>query len=295
MNTVTPDSVGLSASRLSHIHTAMQSYVEQGKLPGAITILARRGEIAHAECFGMMDIESGKPMRLDTLFPIFSMTKPVTSVAVMMLYEEGHFQLLDPISKFLPEFKGGQVYVKTTETGIELTNREREITIRDLLTHTSGLMSDFWADPAFTQLYQEVGVYQPDITLQEFAQKIAKLPALNQPGMAWRYGESFEVLARLVEVVSGMPYASFLKKNIFEPLSMVDTGFFGSKEREERFAKYYGFSKTGGLVEAVEPPRLMPSSFPRGGFGLVSTATDFLRFAQMLLNGGELDGKRLLS
>ena len=294
MNTVAPESVGFSASRLDRIQTVMQSLVDQGRLPGAVTVIARHGQVAHAGCFGMADIEAKKPMQMDALFPIFSMTKPITAAAVMLLYERGCFQLYDPLSKFLPEFKGGKVYIKTSEKGIELEEREREITIYDLLTQTSGLISDLWLDQTLAQIYQESGVQRPDITLQEFSQLIARLPGLHQPGKAWRYGESFDILPHLIEVVSGSPYATFLKQNIFEPLGMPDTGYYGAQEAGERFVKYYAYSPTREFVEAVEPDRLVPSTFAWGGFGLVSTAGDFLKFAQMLLNGGELQGRRLL-
>lgn len=298
MKTVAPDTVGFSPQRLGRIRSIMQAYVDQGKLPGAITVVARRGQIAHAECFGWMDLEAKKPMRFDNIFLIYSMTKPITSVAMMMLYEEGRFQLHDPISKFIPEFKDVQVYVKTTETGIELANLEREITIHDLLRHTSGLASGFGEDQPLAKLYGEAGLYRPDSTLQEFSQTLAQLPLLHQPGEAWRYGESYEVLAHLVEVISGMPFATFLKQRIFEPLGMVDTGFGIPKEKRDRLAKFYGVSETGDFAEATEIgavlPWWIPSNLPRGSVGLGSTASDYLRFAQMLLNGGELDGKRLL-
>jgi CubicO group peptidase (beta-lactamase class C family) len=295
MNTVAPDKVGFSPSRLDHIRTLMQSYVDKGKLPGAVTLIARRGQVVHAECFGMRDIEARKPMRLDTLFPIFSMTKPVTAVAMMILYEEGRFQLFDPLSRFIPEFKDVKVALMTTEAGIDLTEPEREITIRDLLTQTSGLVSDAWLAPPLAKLVEEIGLYRPEITLQEYTQKIVKLPLIHQPGKAWRYGESPEVLGYLVELISGMSFDAFLKQRIFEPLGMDDTGFCIPEAKRERLAKLYGFSETGGLVEKVESaPRLIPSSIPRGGFGLLSTAPDYLRFAQMLLNKGELDDTRIL-
>ncbi len=295
MNNIVPEKVGFSSSRLDRIHAVMQSLVAEGKLPGAVTMIARRGQVVHAGCFGMRDIELKRPMQPDSLFPIFSMTKPVTAVAVMMLFEQGCFQLTDPLSRFLPDFKGGKIYVKTSKTGMELIDREREITIYDLLTQTSGLINDSWGDQAVIQLVQDSGVHRPNITLAEFTETISKLPGMHQPGKAWQYGDAFEVLARLVEVIAGMPLAVFLKQEIFEPLGMVDTGYYGVKEAGERFVKFYGFSETGGLIEAIVPAWLTPSTLSHGGFGLVSTADDYMRFAQMLLNGGELDEKRLLS
>jgi CubicO group peptidase (beta-lactamase class C family) len=158
----------------------------------------------------------------------------------------------------------------------------------------AGLVSDFWLDPSLTKLVKEAGLYQPDLTLQEFTNRLSKLPLIHQPGEAWRYGDAYEVVARLIEVVSNTPFAAFLKQRIFEPLGMDDTGFGIPEGQQDRLVRYYGFSEAGGLVEALEDPRFRPSSIPRGGIGLVSTASDYLRFAQMLLNGGELDGVRLL-
>lgn len=295
MNTIAPEKVGFSPSRLTRIRTVMQSYVDKGKLPGAVTLIARRGQVAHAECFGMRDIEARKPMQLDTLFPIYSMTKPITAVAMMILYEEGRFQLFDPLSKFIPEFKDVKVISTTTEAGIELTTLEREITIRDLLTQTSGFVSGGWSPPPLTKLVEEIGLYRTENTLQEFTQKLVKLPLIHQPGKGWRYGESPEVLGYLVELISGMPLDAFLKQRIFEPLGMDDTDFGIPELKRERLARLYGFSETGSLVKKVESsPWLIPSSIPRGGFGLISTAPDYLRFAQMLLNRGELDDTRIL-
>jgi CubicO group peptidase (beta-lactamase class C family) len=295
MNTIAPEKVGFSPSRLTRIRTVMQSYVDKGKLPGAVTLIARRGQVVHAECFGMRDIEARKPMQLDTLFPIYSMTKPITAVAMMILYEEGRFQLFDPLSKFIPEFKDVKVISTTTEAGIELTTLEREITIRDLLTQTSGFVSGGWSPPPLTKLVEEIGLYRTENTLQEFTQKLVKLPLIHQPGKGWRYGESPEVLGYLVELISGMPLDAFLKQRIFEPLGMDDTDFGIPELKRERLARLYGFSETGSLVKKVESsPWLIPSSIPRGGFGLISTAPDYLRFAQMLLNRGELDDTRIL-
>jgi len=295
MEMAAPETLGLDSERLGRINRTMQGYVDQGRLSGAITIVARRGEIAHAESVGWMDLEAKKPLRLDALYPIFSMTKPVTSVALMMLYEQGLFHLFDPVSKFIPEFKELQVYVKSVDGTPELIDSEREITIHHLLTHTAGLVSDFWLDPFLTKLVQEAGLYQPDLTLQEFTNRLSGLPLIHQPGEAWRYGDAYDVVARLVELISDQPFAAFLKQRILQPLGMHDTGFGVPEGQEDRFVRCYGISEASGLVETLdEDPRWRPSSTPHGGFGLVSTASDYLRFAQMLLNGGELDGVRLL-
>ena len=294
MKTVKPETVGLASERLARISRAMRVYVDSGRLPGAVAMVARRGQIAYAECFGWMDIAADKSMRLDTLFPIYSLTKPVISVAAMMLYEGGRFQLYDPVSEFIPEFKDMRVYVASTDAGMEVTDLKREITIHDLFTHTSGLSSGYDGEEnPLVDLYDKA-VTRPDRPLCEVVQKLAGLPLRHQPGEAWRYGESYEVLARLVELMSGMPVADFLRQRIFEPLRMSETGYCIPDERLERLAKLYGFSDTGAVVEVAEPGLAYTPTLPRGGHGLISTASDYQRFAQMLLNLGELEGARLL-
>jgi CubicO group peptidase (beta-lactamase class C family) len=300
MRTSKPEDVGLSSTRLARINELMQDYIDQNKLAGLITMVARQGKVAHFERFGLMDIEANKPMQFDTIFRLYSMTKPITSVAVLMLYEEGHFQLCDTVSKFIPEFKEGKVYVATTGADLALTDLERQITIRDLLTHTSGLDSGFGEDQPLETLYQEVEADSDrlDITLQERVHKLAKLPLLHQPGRAWRYGWSYDVLAYLVEVISDMSFDTFLQQRIIEPLGIQDMSFYVPEEKIERFSTLYGPAEDGGL-EVIEGPASYENSRPQypisGGTGLVSTAPDYVRFAQMLLNGGELDGTRLLS
>ena len=297
--TATPEEVGLSSTRLERINKVMQSYVDQNKLAGLITMVARRGKVAYLERFGKMDIEANKPMQFDTIFQIASMTKPITSVAVIMLYEEGYFQLTDPVSNYIPEFKDIKVFVKATEGGIKLSDQEREVTIRDLLTHTSGLAyGDFLGDSPVATMYKEADLFRTDRTLKEMIQELGKLPLLNQPGSQWRYGVSYDVLGYLVEVVSGMPFDRFLEQKIFNPLGMEDTGFYVPKEKIDRFGSVYGPTEEGSL-EVIDAPATSQFSKSQnlllGGGGLVSTATDYMRFAQMLLNGGELDGTRILS
>ena len=295
-----PEEVGLSSERLKHINKVMQGYVDENKLAGLITMVARRGKVAHFECFGMMDIESNKPMQPDTIFRIYCMVKPITSVSVMMLYEEGHFQLDDPVSKFIPEFKKVKVFVKKTEAGIELADLEREITIRDLLTHTSGLAAEGWTkDTPVDEMYQEAEIATRwDETLEEKVGRLVKLPLAHQPGSVWRYSISTDVLGYVVEVISGMSLDAFLEQRIFKPLGMEDTGFYVPKEKMGRFAALYRAGEEGGLERTDMPEWGDFSKRPRflsGGGALVSTASDYMRFAQMLLNGGELDGTRLLS
>ncbi len=301
MLTVEPEQVGCSAERLKRIDRAMERYVEEGKIAGILAMVARRGAMVYAKCFGMMDIEACKPVQFDTLFRIYSMTKPITSVAVMMLYEEGHFQLFDPVSRFISGFEHTQVLVRATESGLELANLEREITIWHLLTHTSGLSYGFEEDDPVDEVYQKrfrpILEREPDTTLERMVQILAWLPLAHQPGSAWRYSMATDVLGYLVQVASGMPFEDFLKQRIFEPLGMVDTDFYVPEHKIERFAANYGPDEEGGLkvIDAPATSRYAkPTTLPSGGGGLVSTASDYARFAQMLLNGGELDGVRLL-
>jgi CubicO group peptidase (beta-lactamase class C family) len=297
MKTVTPETVGLSSARLNRINQAMQAHVDRGKLPGLITMVARRGQIAHAECFGWMDIEADKPMQFDAVFRLASMTKPVTSVAVMMLYEKGPFQLSDPVARFMPEFHGSKVFAGTSDGVMKLVDAERDITIGDLLTFLSGLVAGYGDDQPLKELYEAAELSRKDMTLDELVQKLARLPLLHQPGKAWRYGSSYDVLARLVEVVSGRTFAGFLRQEVFEPLGMLDTGFYIQKEKASRLTAAYGYSDTGKL-RVLDSPRasqfLAPPTLTSGSGNLLSTAPDYMSFAQMLLNGGEIDGTRLL-
>ncbi|MFC1713652.1 serine hydrolase domain-containing protein [Candidatus Poribacteria bacterium] len=292
-----PEEVGLSATRLERINPVMQGYVDDGKLAGLITVVARRGRIVHFERFGMMDKESDKAMAPDTIFRIYSMTKPITSVAIMMLYEEGRFQLNDPVSKFIPEFKDLEVFVKETESGLELAESKPEMAIWHLLTHTSGLSYGWDQNSPVDAMYRKAATLGGSKTLKDMIQKLGEIPLANQPGDAWRYSMSTDVLGYLVEVISGQPFDVFLKERIFEPLGMVDTGFYVPEEKHHRFAAIYGPAEGGG-IQIIDPPVgrefEKPATLFSGGGGLVSTAADYMRFAQMLLNKGELDGKRLL-
>lgn len=297
MDTIAPEKVGFSTERLGRVHPVMQAYVDQKKLPGVITLVSRRGKVVHFERFGLMDVESNKPMQADTIFRIYSMTKPITSVAMMMLYEEGRFQLDDPISKFIPAFADVKVFGKTNDGKIKLSDLEREITIHDLMTHTSGLTYAYLEASPVAAMYQEVGLLNKDRTLQEMVQELVKLPLVNQPGTVWEYSVSTDVLGHLVELIANMPFDAFLEQRVFAPLHMVDTGFYVPREKIDRFAALYGPADNGRL-ELTDPPATgeysKPPSLFSGGGGLVSTTADYVQFAQMVLNGGELDGTRLL-
>jgi CubicO group peptidase (beta-lactamase class C family) len=291
--TAKPEQVGLSSKRLERINPIMQSYIDQGKLPGLITMIARQGKVVHFEKYGLMD--TNKQMQLDAIFRIASMTKPVTSVAVMILYEEGHFQLDDPVSKYIPEFKNIKVFSKMDNNELIVVEPKRPMTIHDLLTHTSGLTYGIFGNTPVDAMYRRAGLFRG--TLKEMVQKLSKIPLLYHPGTKWHYSISIDVLGYFVEVVSGKPLDKFLEQRIFKPLKMKDTGFYVPEEKISRFAARYGLSKDGG-IEVIEKPetsnKSRPPRFLSGGGGLVSTASDYIRFAQMLLNKGELEGTRIL-
>jgi len=281
-----PESVGLCATRLQHVSRLMQDYVDAGTIAGSITLVARRGKIAHLECCGLMDIEQQKPMREDAIFRLYSMTKIVTAAAVLMLMEEGRFLLTTPVSEFLPEFKDVRVGVTGADGRQELVRPRREVNVHDLLTHMSGLSYDFMAEA------KERG-----LDLATFVKELCKRPLHHQPGQTWLYGMSTDVLGRLVEVIAGSDFDVFLQERIFEPLKMTDTGFFVPPEKVERLGWLYRPDDDGKLVSAEDrdtSPYLSKPALPSGGGGLVSTTSDYLSFAQMLVNGGELNGVRLL-
>ena len=286
-----PEEVGMSSSRLERIAPVMQRWVDDGKIPGALTMIARKGRLVHFERFGMQDVATAEPLEFDTIFRIYSMTKPITSIAVMMLYEEGHFQLNTPVSEFIPAFKDMKVYTQDGETVVDA---EHEMTIKHLLTHTSGLIYGGDGDHPIHQRYRDANYYQGD--LANMANELGNIPLLHDPGAAWNYGMSTDVLGYLVEVVSGMPFEEFLKTQILDPLGMTDTAFSVPDEKADRYPTLYEPAENGG-IQVIEnaPVSSGPRSFfHSGGAGLQSTAADYLRFCQMLLNDGELDDVRLL-
>jgi CubicO group peptidase (beta-lactamase class C family) len=295
MNICTPEDVGFSSKRLQRINTKMQHYIDDGKLAGAVTLVFRHGRVAHFEKFGMRDIAAGKPMELDTLFRIYSMTKPITSVALMMLHEQGLFHLTDPISKFIPEFKDAKVHL---DDGT-LVEAERPPTIQDLLRHTAGISYGGHSDTAHPvdAMYDTNKVGADDLTLGEMSREIGKLPLLYHPGRRWHYSFATDVVGHVIEVISGMPIADYFEEKILRPLGMKDTSFTTSPEKIDRFAELYGEADEDQLA-------IIPTSFASDfsdkirynstGAGLISTAADYLRFARLVLNKGELDGVCLL-
>jgi len=307
-----PKSIGLSQERLDRITAVMQEHVDNGRLAGAVAMVAREGKVAYFQNVGMQDREKNVEMSPGTIFRIASMSKAITSVAVMMLYEEGKLQLKDPVSKFIPEFAEVKVLAASGDASAQdgLVLAKRPITIRHLLTHTSGLTYQ-WNDRVGAR-YAEAGIthgliQDPDL-LADDMKKLAQMPLVHQPGEAFTYGLSTDVLGRVVEVASGMPFDEFLRTRIFKPLKMNDTGFRLPASKVPRLAAVYAPDPNGGLMRLPdgvlgEGPMKASVTYPyegthcycSGGGGLCSTVPDYGRFIQMMLNGGELDGVRLLS
>jgi CubicO group peptidase (beta-lactamase class C family) len=303
----TPASVGVSAERLARLHAGMQGFVDRKEAGGIVTLVARDGKVVDVHASGFQDVAAKTPMRTDTLFRIASMTKPVTSVALMMLYEEGKLLLTDPVSKFIPAFKSSRVL---EGAAAEPVPARRGINLRDLLSHRSGITYGFINGGPVGGGYRKNGVTDglttTSMTLAEAIDKLAAEPLIAQPGAAWNYSLSTDVLGRVVEVASGMPFQVFLRERIFKPLRMGDTDFVVPEAKWSRLATVYAPDAAGGIRPMTDPESfgntvMSPGAsyqegktYFSGGAGLVSTARDYARFAQMLLNGGALDGARLL-
>ena len=287
-----PEKVGVSTERLERIRPVMQGYIDDGNLPGLLTAVARRGKIVHFGTIGMQDVENEKPLEPDTIFRIYSMSKPITSIAVMILYEEGHFQLGTPVSRFIPEFENMKVY---NEDQTQVVDAKKKITVKHLLTHTAGLTYGGGTKP-IDEHYRKANIFESGSTLADMVKKLGEIPLAHEPGEKWTYGVSTDVLGYLVEVVSGMPFEEFLQTRLFGPIRMVDTGFSVPPEKRDRLAAAYGPADENGLIRVDKPALAIDefTFFPSGGGGLLSTAADYIRFSQMLLNGGELDEVRIL-
>ena len=285
----TPEAEGISSERLERLHGHFERLVREGKRAGAITLIARHGKIADWRAYGFRNVESKLPMEKDTICRIYSMSKIVASVAALMLLEEGRFELSDPVADYLPEWKNVKVASGGTADAPELVDAKSPITIKHLLTHTSGMIYPDDSVPVGT-LYRRAKLFETT-SLQEFSERASKLPLTSQPGEAFHYGISVDILGRLVEVVSGAPFAEFLEKRIFDPLGMADTSFNPPPEKNARVATIYSLDAQGRLEPSPRDPY---KGLASGGGGLYSTMGDYVRFAQMLANGGELDGKRLL-
>ena len=306
--TADPESVGLSAENLQRISPTIQKFIDEEKIAGAVAIVARRGRAVHFEAYGMRHREVRAPMQTDTIFRIYSMTKPVAAVAAMMLYEEGSLSLHAPVSDYLPELGGLKVAVDPDAEELVLVDPIRDMSVFDLFRHTSGLPgSSRYLGEKFPieVLYREAGLQcLSECNLQEVVERLGTVPLLYQPGTRWHYSIAADVLGRLIEVISGLAFDKFLAERIFQPLHMKDTGFYVPPEKIDRFARMYGPAPNGGLetIDAAEggSGNISETSFvtqPKflsGGGGLVSTAADFMRFCLMLTGDGYFDGVRLL-
>jgi CubicO group peptidase (beta-lactamase class C family) len=288
MQVVAPEEVGFSAPRFQRLTRALQGWVDAGEIPGALMLVARRGQAAYCEALGYADIAGQRQPQADTLYRIYSMTKPITSLAVMLLSETGQLLLEEPVAKYIPEFADLEVY-----EGRLRARLARPITIKHLLTHTAGLTYDFLLTSPVDRMYAEGDLRDRDVPLDQWVKRLAKLPLVSQPGTRWRYSVATDVLGYLVQAVSGQPFDAFLRERIFEPLRMHDTGFYVPAGKTDRLAKLYG----SGMWE-IGPEQTgdytQPPVWLSGGGGLVSSLEDYLRFCLMLRNGGELDGTRLV-
>ena len=296
---VAPELVGMDSSRLNRVTQAMQGFVDEGKLAGVVTMAARDNKIVHFESVGYRDLEAQAPMTNDALFRIYSMTKPVTGVALMILYEEGKFRLADPVEKYLPEFENLQVFAGTDDSGNIITEpQNHKMTIRELMSHTGGLSYGIFAQSPVDTKYVEADLLNNAFTLEEFTRRLGEIPLKHQPGSRWEYSVAVDVQGYLVENLAGQPFGDFLQERIFDPLEMTDTDFYVPEEKVSRFAQVYGYNREGELEPGEGFPGanfLEDPNFQSGGGGLVSSTMDYMRFSQMLLNGGELDGIRILA
>ena len=288
-----PEQIGLSSTRLQRMSDAFKREVDKGTLPGATVMVARRGQIGWFDAIGRQSPDASAPMSRDTIFRIFSMTKPIVSVGIMMLIEDGHFLLSDPVSKFIPEFANQKVGVENNGK-LDLVPLRRPMTVQDLLRHTSGITYDHTGNGLVQQLYQQSRLRSRKITNAEHAVMVAGLPLMCQPGAEWNYSRSTDILGRIIEVVSGKSLGAYLTERILAPLQMAETAFHTAEENAGRLAEPFAADPWNGdkiqLFNMLEKP-VMES----GGGGLVSTTMDYARFSQMLLNGGALDGNRIIA
>lgn len=291
--TGSPDSGGMSAAGLARIGPAMRAYVDDGRAAGVMTLVARRGQVVHWDAVGLRDVEAGDPLDPDDIFRIYSMTKPITSVATMILVEEGKVALDDPLATVIPEFGA----VEVLSAAGERVPPESPVTIEHLLTHTSGLTYGIFGDGPVDRLYNESGFFTHAEGLEDFARQAAALPLLASPGERWNYSISTDILGRVVEVASGQSFDAFLRARILEPLGMDDTAFVVPADKRDRFTGHY--ARVDGALQLVDSPvegqYTRPPAWLSGGGGLTSTASDYIRFAQMLLQDGQLGDVRILA
>lgn len=301
---VRPETVGISSERLKRLDEAMQRLVDSKEFAGVITLAARHGKIVHSSAYGVADLASGKPMREDAIFRIYSMTKPITGVAMMMLYEEGRWHPDDPIAKFVPQFADLRVFAGLDPNGQPILEAPAHApTMGELMTHTAGFTYGVFDDTWVDLQYEKQGVVSRQTlmfttnSLQELIDKLARIPLLYQPGTRWEYSVSVDIQAYIVEKLSGKTMPEFLGERIFEPLGMQDTGYYVPKEKLARLATLYELDTERKALKVREQPPDpgVPPAITPGGYGVYMTAMDYLRFAQMLLNGGELEGVRILA
>jgi CubicO group peptidase (beta-lactamase class C family) len=289
-----PEAAGFSAERLKRLDKTFHGFVDEGELSGIVTCVAREGRIVHQSVYGKRDMENNKPMEMDTIFSLASMTKPVTGVAMMILYEEGKWHPADPLAMYFPEFKDLMVYAGAGPYGQDILEIPRRApTVGDLMIHTAGFTYGL-GDSHVNNLYNKIQPMEVD-SMDEFIKRMAKLPLLYHPGETWVYSVSVDIQGALIERLSGMSLADFMRTRIFEPLGMKDTAFFVPKEKLDRLATVYSAEEKGLTPIPINDSVTTQPGFSSGGGGLYSTAGDFLRFAQMLINGGELEGVRLLA
>jgi CubicO group peptidase (beta-lactamase class C family) len=291
---VKPETVGFSPERLERLHALIQGEIDKKQLAGAVTILARHGKVVEYRSYGQRDLATGAPMTHDTIFRDYSMTKPVTGVAMMILYEEGKWQPSDPISKYVPEFAHLKVFKGVDAEGkMILADPDHAPTMRELMTHTAGFGYGMGKDPV-DAMYHDLKVMQ-SANLQEMIDKLAKIPLYYQPGKGWLYSSSMDIQGYIVEKLSGQSLPDFMRDRIYTPLGMRDAGFYVPEDKRQRFATLYNANPQGELVAGEPGDYAKQPTMASGGGGMVSTAEDYYRFAQMLANGGELDGKRVLA
>jgi CubicO group peptidase (beta-lactamase class C family) len=286
-----PETLGLSPVRLARASDALKREVDKGTIPGVTFMVGRRGQIGWFEAIGRQGPAAAAPMTHDSIFRIYSMTKPIVSVGIMMLLEDGHFLLTDPVAKFIPEFANQKVGIETNGT-LELVPVERPITIQDLLRHTSGITYDHTGNSLVQQLYKESRLRSRKITNAEHAAMVAELPLICQPGAEWNYSRSTDILGRIIEIVSAKSLAAFLTERILAPLQMTETAFFAGDENAARLAEPFPTDPWTG--EKVTLFNMLERPVMESGGGLVSTTMDYARFCQMLLNGGTLDGTGII-
>jgi CubicO group peptidase (beta-lactamase class C family) len=307
MQTTDPKHLGVSTDRLTYLDAALQRYIDQGKVAGIVAVISRRGQVFHAKGYGMANLATSQPMQLDTILRLWSITKVITAVATLICYERGHFVLDQAVADFIPAFGSTPVYGGMDGNEPRFVKQERPITIRQLLTHTGGIPSGFGGatEPPEAMLRAKIEAVEAYPTsLEKIVEIIAQVPLVAQPNTLWRYGQSFEVLARLVEIASGLEFADFLQTHIFDPLGMTDTSYDVGDDRIGRLSAFYTRAQDGSLALLEAPEQSIhytanihetPERWRQGGYGLVSTVLDVQRLGNMLLNRGTLDEARILA